>query len=579
MSATPHAGRPPCGQVRVATFTHMRRLLIAWSLATLGVPVAAHGQLGFLRSPQQAEGGTAQRPSPDENESVEPASPRAAVRAYLRAARKGDWVAAAKWLGTPVGEGERLPELAQELKAVLDRHIDIRLDRISARAGGDTADGLPPDREQIGEIPSPDLGAQSVRLIRVDRPSPHWVFSPKTIEHVDQWYDELEDKWLRDRLPAWLFLAGPGQVLWWQWMTLLVLIPVALVLARLLRPLLGVVLRAVPAWRGAVGVEMLNQLGTPTLFLVAVLLYRLAISPLLLLAVSNRVIGTVIGAIVIAAVTWWTLRAVTLVAALLPASEWAGGRSGVRSALALGSRVAKVLIVVIAAIGLFADLGYPVGTLLAGLGIGGVAVALGAQKTLEHFFGSVSIGVDQPIRVGDWVKIDDFEGEVENIGLRSTRIRTLERSVISLPNGKLAEMRTENFADRDRVRFHAALNIQYGATPAQLRAVRDALEAALRANGQVWQDRVIVRLRELGASAITLELMAWFVTRDVDEFRIWREQLLLTILERCAANGVRLAFPTQVIVLRRDDSDVGAAGAAVARGATPPSVAASPSRD
>ena len=570
----------------VATFTPMRRAIIAWTVAALLMPAPLPAQVALLKRPT-VESAEPQRAAADDNETVDQASPREAVRAYLRAARRGDWATAARWLGTPVGEGERMSELARELKAVLDRHIDIRLDRISPRAAGDTADGLPPDREQIGDIPSADLGAQPVRLIRVEQPTPRWIFSPKTIEHVDQWYDELEDKWLRDRLPAWFFLSGPGQVLWWQWLALLILLPVALLVARLLRPLLGMALRAVPAWRDEVAVEMLNQLGTPTLFLLAVLLYRVAISPLLLIAVSHRVIGTAMGAIVIAAVTWWTLRAVTLVAVLLPVSEWAGGRASVRSAVALGSRVAKVLVVLLAAIGLFADLGYPVGTLLAGLGIGGIAVALGAQKTLEHFFGSVSIGFDQAIRVGDWVKIDDFEGEVENIGLRSTRIRTLERSVISMPNGKLAEMRTENFADRDRVRFHAMLGVEYGTTPAQLRALRDALEAALRAHDQVWQDRVIVRVRELSPNAITLELMAWFVTRDIDAFRAWREQMLLTILERCGAQGVRLAVPAQVIMVRRPAGDettdlpdgAGPPAVATAPGdATPPSVAASPSR-
>ena len=544
--------------------------------AALVLPVApAQAQLKLLaRSP--AAQGSAPRPlEPDEAESVDPASPRAAMRAYLRAARQGDWTEAAKWLGTPAGDRDRLAESARRLKAVLDRHLEIRLDLLSPRARGDTADGLNPDREDLGVIPSADLGAQPVRLVRVESPSPRWVFSPRTVEHVDAWYDELEDKWLRDRLPDWFFLTGPWRVLWWQWIAFLVLLPVALLLARLLRPVLGWLLRAVPAWRGDTGTELLHQLGTPTLFLLAVLAYRIAISPLLRMASPNRAISMAIGALIIAGVTWWTLRAVTLVARLLPLSEWATGRPSVRSTIQLGARVAKVLIVLIAIIGVLAGLGYPVGTLVAGLGIGGIAVALGAQKTLEHFFGSVSLGMDQPIRVGDWVRVEDFEGEVESIGLRSTRIRTPERTVVSLPNGKLAEMRTENFADRDRIRFAAQLGIEYGATPAQLRAVRDALEATLRASANVWQERVIVRVKELGASAITLEVLAWYLSRDVDEFRAWREAILLAFLDQVTLHGVRLAVSVPVLVARRpgDADDTPPRPAA-----TPPSDEGSPSR-
>src|SRR5690606_10832654 len=120
-----------------------------------------------------------------------------------------------------------------------------------------------------------------------------------------------------------------------------------------------------------------------------------------------------------------------------------------------------------------AQFGYPVATILAGLGIGGIAVALGAQKSLEHFFGSVSIGVDQPFRVGDWVNVGGAEGEIEAIGLRSTRIRTMDRTVISIPNGQLAESRTENFATRERIRLRAIIGVEYGTSAAKMRLLRD----------------------------------------------------------------------------------------------------------
>jgi MscS family membrane protein len=105
------------------------------------------------------------------------------------------------------------------------------------------------------------------------------------------------------------------------------------------------------------------------------------------------------------------------------------------------------------------QLGYPVGTLLAGLGIGGIIVALAAQKTVENLFGSVSLAADRVMRVGDWVKFDDVQGTVERIGLRSTHIRTLDRTVVKVPNGRLAELRIESFGERDRIRFFTTIRL------------------------------------------------------------------------------------------------------------------------
>ena len=518
-------------------------LLLIVAGLPLGAPLAA--QLSILK-PKPA--GDSVRPRVEEAEGVDPDSPRAAIRAFQRAARRGDWAEAAKWLAVPADSARNAPELARRLAAVLDRHTEIRPDALSPRAIGDTADGLPADRELIGRVPSAEMGTQPVRLIRLESPAPpHWAFAPRTVANVDAWYDELEDRWLRDRLPDWLFYSGPWQVQWWQWLAVLLFVPLVGLLTFLLRPLLRAAVHALPITTERSSDVLVSVLGSPTLTVIAALLMRVAATEVLVTVAGRRVIGSLIGGLLVVAVTWWALRAVTVVVLLLPESEFAAGRPGMRSAISLGGRVTKVLVVFAGIIAAFADLGYPVGTLLAGLGIGGIAVALGAQKTLEHFFGSVSLGLDQPIRVGDWVKIEEFEGEVEHIGLRSTRIRTPERTLISLPNGKLAEMRTENFAERDRIRFAVQLGVEYATPPASLRRLRDALEATLRAHPHVAQERVIVRVKELGAHAITIEVMAWFITQDADVFRGWREATLLDFLEVLTAHGVRLAYPVQTV--------------------------------
>jgi MscS family membrane protein len=186
---------------------------------------------------------------------------------------------------------------------------------------------------------------------------------------------------------------------------------------------------------------------------------------------------------------------------------------------------------------------------VAGLGLGGLALALAAQKTVENLFGAFSIGVDQPFREGDFVKVEDFVGTVEAIGLRSTRFRTLDRTIVTLPNGKVADMRLESFAVRDRLRLASVIGLVYETTVAQMREVLSGFEQVLRAHPKIWPDNVVVRFREFAGSSLDIEVMAWFQTSDWREFQLIRQDVLLQFMEVVERVGTSFAFPTQTIHL------------------------------
>jgi MscS family membrane protein len=189
-----------------------------------------------------------------------------------------------------------------------------------------------------------------------------------------------------------------------------------------------------------------------------------------------------------------------------------------------------------------------VATVLAGLGIGGIAIAFGAQKTIENLFGSISLAADQPFRVGDFVKIEDaVTGNVERIGMRSTQVRTLDRTLVSIPNGKLAEMRIESFGPRDRIRLACTLGLVYGTRPEQLERILAGLERVLREHPKIWPDTVVVRFEKLGASSLDINVMAWFATSDFNEFQVCREQALLGFMRVVEAEGSSFAFPTRTV--------------------------------
>jgi MscS family membrane protein len=222
-------------------------------------------------------------------------------------------------------------------------------------------------------------------------------------------------------------------------------------------------------------------------------------------------------------------------------------RPGSLALVKLGTRVGKVMVLALGIVALLSDLGYEVASLIAGLGLGGLAFALAAQKTVENLFGAFSIGADQPFREGDFVRVDDMVGTVEAIGLRSTKIRTLDRTLVSIPNGRVADMRLESFAARDRLRLHAILGVVYDTKPAQMRAILKGLEQVLRDQPKIWPDTVNVRFQQFGASSLDIEIMAWFQTSDWNEFLVIRQDVLLAFMDVVEREGSSFAFPTRTV--------------------------------
>jgi len=222
------------------------------------------------------------------------------------------------------------------------------------------------------------------------------------------------------------------------------------IIVRLARPVLsGLAGRTSAEWDD----RLVDLMASPLSLVLALQALRAAFPWLPLDTRATAMLGTAISIVTTLSVLWTAFRGIDLARSVLERRAWAVDRPSSRSVLAISARLVKVAVLVIGGIVALAQLGVSVASLVAGLGIGGLAVALGAQKTLENLFGTLSIGVDQPMREGDTVKVYDFVATVERIGLRSTRLRTLDRTVVTIPNGELANHRIESFAVRDRLRF------------------------------------------------------------------------------------------------------------------------------
>ncbi|MFO0576987.1 MAG: mechanosensitive ion channel family protein [Polyangia bacterium] len=531
----------------------MRRLcalltsVVLLSLSLSGSVTAAPRPVAEAPAPESAAPPPTAAPGSEDDREAESEqdTPRRALIRFLTAGRAHDFDAASAAIRTDssdVGEARRL---ARQLYLVMERKLPLdkeHIARLSDAPDGDTKDGLP-TQDEIGRIELP-FGDEPVRLQQTPHPRGEgrtWVFSPKTTRRVGYWYSQLDDHFFLELFPDTLLTVGPLGILAWQWVMLPLFMLGAAVLGVVLAPIARTSLRRLVQKHSLATSALEHQHGPLRLFIASIAL--LLLLPLLFLTATalHAVHGLVEVAITLA-LCWavWRASEVFTVRAQLPA--WLTGRPGLIGVMPLLRRLLGLLLLAIVLAAALSALGFSVTSLLAGLGLGGLAVAMAAKTTLENLFGGVTLSVDQPLRIGDSVSVDGVNGTVEQIGMRSTRIRTADRSLVTIPNGKLADMKIETIAARDRTRFFLSLNVVYGLRAAGLRELQKALLACVRGQPLIWPDRIRVHIVTLTDSALTIEIQAWFQTTEQDAFLDARQELILQLLEVVERFGATAAL-------------------------------------
>jgi MscS family membrane protein len=223
-----------------------------------------------------------------------------------------------------------------------------------------------------------------------------------------------------------------------------------------------------------------------------------------------------------------------------------------RSLVSLGQRVLNVLIFVVIALIYLNWLNVNVTAALAGLGIGGLAIGLGAQKTFENLLGGISILTDKAIVVGDACKIGDQSGVVEDIGLRSTRIRTDFRTIVSIPNGTVATATLENFRFRDKILCKQLVRLRYDLSADHVRYALEQIREALALHPKVEDATSRVRLLKAGDYGLEVEIYAYILERDFNVFLATQEDLILQVMDSLEKIGAAIALPSQTTVVAKD---------------------------
>jgi MscS family membrane protein len=191
-------------------------------------------------------------------------------------------------------------------------------------------------------------------------------------------------------------------------------------------------------------------------------------------------------------------------------------RSGAAVLLRPATNAVKLLIGLGAALVYLDNLGVNITTVLAGLGVGGIAVALALQKPMEDVFGAITLYTQQPVRVGDFCRVGTEMGTIEEIGLRTTRLRTLANTLIAIPNARLANEPIDNISARKKILYRPVLRLRYDTTPEQLQHILDGIREVFGSHDRVLQDNHRVRFKEIADDALLIEVYAYLDTKDAD---------------------------------------------------------------
>ena len=215
----------------------------------------------------------------------------------------------------------------------------------------------------------------------------------------------------------------------------------------------------------------------------------------------------------------------------------------------------RIFIVVMAGLMAIQTFGYPVTGVLASLGIGGLAFALAARDTVSNIFGSLMIIFDRPFHVGDWIKAGDMEGTVEEVGFRSTKIRTFAKTLISVPNNIIANLALDNYSRMPKRRIRLTVGVTYDATPTQMREAVSRIRELLKTHPAIDQEFSLVNFTDFGASSLDIMVYCFTTTTVWGEYLDAREDVCLKIMDTLAELGLDIAFPSTTVYLRQDDTE------------------------
>jgi MscS family membrane protein len=512
-----------------------------------------HGQTSL----QQLLGTSNTQPASAANSPSDPlgrTTPQSTVLGFLKAAQSGDYSIAAQYLQMSAArrqsEGE---QLAEKLNYVLNRAFNGSPREWSTLPEGTLQEGIPLGRQKLGTMSSGDVEAD-LEVVRVSDPSAGkiWLISSDTLTKVPELYDQAEARQVEHKLPSVLVKHQLAGMPLWQWLALLLAAPAAAGAGWLVIALLQIPVRWWARRREHVDVANWRAVSGPAWLLAGAVAHQWFARYLGMPLLPRHYYFQVTSVALIIGATWIFWRGVRWSLGRVRNRALAHGHVGTGSLVLLGERMLKAVIFGVGALAVLGSLGFNMTTALAGLGIGGLAIGFGAQQTIANLFGGVSVLGDEVIRVGDVCTFGDRTGTVEDIGLRSTRIRTAERTLLAIPNGTVATVNVENLSRRDKLLFKTTVALRHESKADHVRFVLSEIRRLLYSHPKVESKTARARLIDIASGSGSVEVFAYILTQDFNEFAAVREDLLLRMLDLVEESGSGFALPSQTLYISRD---------------------------
>jgi len=504
-----------------------------------------------------------QVPEDTESKTVKPAvpideydrgTPRSTVEGFLAASRDGEYEKAAQYLDLRNLRGRAAkkggPELARKLKIVLDRALWVDPEEVSTDPCGQAKDGLPAYRDTLGRIETPKKTIDILlQYVPRDDGVLVWKFSNKTVGQIPLlWehhgYGTFEES-LTKIFPDIMFLGWQA----WQWIALFILMAVTYLGATVLTWVVSFLVHHR-------GTEMSHRVAGfikgPVRILLWIFIIKLCI-PLIGLSVTLRKAEKA-GTIYTIVVAWVAIRLVDLILDWMSERLTRDGQESAPVLLRPLKTVLKVVVIVTAAVVWLDNVGFQVTTILAGLGVGGLAVALACQDTLKNLIGSIMILLDKPYEVGQRILVKGHDGVVEEIGLRSTRLRLLTGHQTTIPNDEMARVDIENIGRRPHIRRLTNIAIPNNTPLERIEKAVKVIERILH-NHEGMDPELPPRVcfNEFNRDSLNIMILYWYHPADYWAFLDLNQRVNRQILQEFEREGIKLALPSSATFLSQED--------------------------
>jgi MscS family membrane protein len=480
-------------------------------------------------------------------------NPRGSIVGYLTKASELKFDQAAEYL-----DMRNLPskvraiggtELARQLNHVISRAVWLDDYSVSDRAEGAKGDGLPDYRDLLLTIP---LGDEQVPiwLQRVPRGDGEmiWKISNRSVARIPELYDEYSYSPPVERIRKWFpedasFLGIEA----FKWF-------IVVVVAILCWPafyLLGWILARIFSSPRKESYPHVKRFFTGPMVLIGILVViGEVIQDLGLSAYAQRMADAY--TISTIAIVWALWALINIYRNFHQQRMVAQDRPGAAKLLRPLTALVKMAVLVFGLLFWLGNIGVNITTVLAGLGVGGLAVALALQKPIEDMMGALTIFSQMPMRVGDLVKYGEFLGVVEDIGLRTTRIRTLTNTVVSIPNSRVAYVELENLSYREKIRYWPTLRLRYDTPPEKIRRVSERILDMLQSSDRVYDEPIRVRLTDFAEDAILIKIHCFMKTTSFPESLEFSEDLNYQVMTILAEEEVQFALPGRSLYMEGD---------------------------